>query len=113
MFEKHKENLSVPIYARKLNKQEIILKRDQKSNWGRFLDNHYNQDLHTKSFGVSMNGPKHHYKYSKSGLSHNYKTVKILEKLTVEDQNERQVQPRNFKEVDLIQEDEIYVFIEY
>lgn len=103
----------MPIYARKLDKKEIVLKKAQKTNWGRFLDNHYNPDLHHKPFGVSMRGPDKHYKYSQSGLSHNYKTIRILEKLTVEEQNKRQAEIRKFKEVDSIKEGEIYVFIEY
>lgn len=38
MFEVTPEaGVNMPIYARKLKKQEIVLKRDNRTNWGRFL----------------------------------------------------------------------------
>lgn len=113
MAAKAHPNLSVPIYARKLKKQDITLKKENKSNWGRFLDNHYNDKLHQKAFGVSKKAPDSSYKYSQSGLSHNYKTIKILEKLSVEEQNKRENQTRKFKETDNLKTGEIFVFIEY
>ena len=114
MFEVTPEaNVNMPIYARKLKKQEIVLKRDNRTNWGRFLDNHYDPNVHTKTFTVAMKAPDASYKYSKSGLSHHYKTIKILEKLTVEEQNKRHLEDRRFKEIDQLKENEIYVFIEY
>lgn len=60
-----------------------------------------------------MKAPDANYKYSQSGLSHHYKTIKILEKLTVEEQNKRHLEDRRFKEIDQLKENEIYVFIEY
>ena len=105
--------MHIPIYARKLQKSEIILKRDQKTNWGRFLDNHYNQELHGKAFTIATKAPDPHYKYSMSGLSHNYKMKNILEKLTVEEQGERQKERRTFKEVENLKGNDIYIFIEF
>ena len=46
---------SNPIYKRHLKKATIKLKRDIKDNWGRFLDNHYDPDLHTKPFHAAIN----------------------------------------------------------
>ena len=109
----HKPNFSVPIYARKLKKTEIKLKKDERSNWGRFLDNHYNENLHQKPFGISTKAPESHYKYSQSGLSHHYRTIKILEKLSVEEQNKRENIDRTFKETESLKDDELYIFIEY
>ena len=113
MAAKERVNLSIPIYARKLKKVDIKLKKDERSNWGRFLDNHYNENLHQKPFGISTKAPESHYKYSQSGLSHHYRTIKILEKLSVEEQNKREVENRKFKEADSLKDDEIYIFIEY
>lgn len=105
--------MQVPVWARKIKKSDIILKKNDKSNWGRFLDNHFNPSIHNKPFGVSMKTPNTYYKYSQSGLSHNYKTGKILEKLTVEEQNKREIQQRKFKEIEMVEKDDIFVFIEY
>lgn len=113
MSQKTKVNLNVPIYARKLKKADIHLRREERNNWGRFLDNHYNEKLHAKPFGVAMKAPDTSYKYSKSGLSHHYKTIKILEKLSVEEQSKREGQVRKFNEVENIKADDLYIFIEY
>lgn len=113
MDEIDKPGIGIPIYARKLKKVEIQLKKDHKTNWGRFLDGHYDPQMHRKPFGVAMKAPNSHYKYSQSGLSHHYKTIKILEKLTVEEQNKRHSGQRKFQEISCLQNDDIYVFIEY
>lgn len=113
MADKERPNLSVPIYARKLKKNEIQLRRDNRNNWGRFLDNHYNPGLHNKPFGVSTRTPNAHYKASQSGLSHHYKTIKILEKLSVEEQSKRETEIRRFKEINDLKGDDVLVFIEY
>jgi hypothetical protein len=113
MDERDNPRTNVPIYARKLKKEEIHLKKDKKNNWGRFLDNHYDPHMHNKAFGVSMKARDAHYKYSQSGLSHNYKTNKILEKLTVEEQNKRHFGDRQFQEISCLENDDIFIFIEY
>ena len=33
------------------------LNKDRKENWGRFLDNHYSQDIHAKTFFVQRKAP--------------------------------------------------------
>ena len=111
--EKFVGGMHIPIYARKLQKSEIILKRDQKTNWGRFLDNHYNPSLHGKAFTIAMKAPDSHYKYSLSGLSHNYKMKNILEKLTVEEQTKLQKEKPKFKEIELLRANDIIIFIEF
>jgi hypothetical protein len=115
MFNVERDNprQNIPIYARKLKKEEIHLKKDKKNNWGRFLDNHYDPHMHNKAFGVSMKAKDAHYKYSQSGLSHNYRTNKVLEKLTVEEQNKRHFGDRQFQEISCIENDDIFIFIEY
>lgn len=112
MFEEP-EHKQARIWQRPLKKKDIVLKKNDKTNWGRFLDNHYNPNIHQKPFGVSKKVPDNHYMHSKAGLSHNYKTIQILEKLAVEEQDKRFLEDRNFAELNILKEGEIYVFIEY
>ena len=40
-----------------LNRQRPDLRRHYVEEWGRFLDNHYDPDIHTKTFTVAMKTP--------------------------------------------------------
>ena len=103
-----------PIYKRSLKKQQNIkLKKDIKANWGRFLDNHYDPNIHVRPFNAAMNVSKDSYKYSSAGLSHKFMHSNILQSYDVEDKLDRMKIEMRFKEVKEIAEGEIFVFIEY
>ena len=40
------------------NKRRPDLKRHYVEEWGRFLDNHYDPDMHLKPFNVVMKAPE-------------------------------------------------------
>jgi len=94
-------------------KTNTSLKKDLKQNWGRFLDNHYDPDIHQKPFNAAMNYSKDTYKYSSAGLSHKFINPHILQSIDVEQKQDRTKAVFRFKEFREIQEEEIFVFIEY
>lgn len=73
-------NKDAPIHQRGYLKQNIKLKKDFKDNWGRFLDNHFDPNLHQKSFNAAMSVPNDSYKYSSAGLSHKFLRFSVLQK---------------------------------
>ena len=103
----------MPIYKRVLRKQQITLKKDIKQNWGRFLDNHYDPNIHTKPFGVSMKAFPDSYRYSSAGLSHKFLNPKVLQGYNIEEQKPRKEQVVRFKESNELDEGDVFVFIEY
>lgn len=103
-----------PVYNRSLKKQtNIKLKKDIKANWGRFLDNHYDPNIHMRPFNAAMNASKDSYLYSSAGLSHKFMHSNILQSCNVEDKLDRTKIEMRFKEIREITEGETFVFIEY
>jgi hypothetical protein len=60
-------------------KPKIMLKKDIRDNWGRFLDNHYDPNIHTKPFNAAMSVPQDSYIYSSAGLSHKFLRNNVLQ----------------------------------
>jgi len=102
-----------PIYKRTLRATKIKLKKDIKDNWGRFLDNHFDPDIHNKPFNAAMNAPRDMYKYSTAGLSHKFLSTKILQNYDLEDKIDRTKIIKRFKEAKELNEGDLFVFIEY
>lgn len=105
-------NPEAPIYERMLKKTEIKLRKDIKDNWGRFLDNHFDPNMHGQPFNPAMTAPKDSYKYSSAGLSHKFVNPRILQKCEIEEAKQRGTN-FNFKEIREMEEGDMYVFIEY
>ena len=106
-------DLQNPIYKRQLKKTSVKLKKDIKANWGRFLDNHYDPNLHLKPFNAAMNFKGDSYKYSSAGLSHKFINSGVLQAYDMEDKPDRKDQTMRFKEITEMTEGDVFVFIEY
>ena len=106
-------NRDAPIHERSLRKKDIKLKKDFRENWGRFLDNHYDPNLHNRPFNAAMNAPKDTYKYSSAGLSHKFIQSAVLQSIDVEEKKDRTQAVVRFKEAQQMEEGDITVFIEY
>jgi hypothetical protein len=107
------KDIGKPVHARGFKKQNIMLKKDIRQNWGRFLDNHYDPIMHNRPFGVSMNAPKDSYRYSTAGLSHKFFNPRVLQGYDIEQQKPRTEQIIRFNETGELDEGDVYVFIEF
>ena len=74
------------------------LRKEKRENWGRFLDNHFDDEVHRVPFVYQKNIPGGLYKHSASGLSHFYLKKNILEKLDAEKQGAALREERKFGE---------------
>ena len=98
---------------RSLKKKEIVLRKDFKDNWGRFLDNHFDPSVHNKPFNAAMHTPQDSYVYSSAGLSHKFIKSTVLQSSNLEEKKDRTQQIMRFKEQTQMQEGGMAVFIEY
>lgn len=106
-------NPDAPIHERSLIKTKVTLKKDMKDNWGRFLDYHYDPNIHNRPFISTKHVPKDSYHFSTAGLSHKFLTTKVLQNYDVEEKKDRTKIKKRFKELTEMREGEIYVFIEH
>ena len=99
--------------VRESPKKLFGLKKEKKENWGRFLDNHYHDDVHSRPFVFQKKVPDGVYKYSHSGLSHLYPKKNILEKLDAEKQGSSLKEERKYGEYQTLKEGDSLVVIEH
>lgn len=108
-----KVNSDESLRLRGLKKKEIKLRKDFKDNWGRFLDNHYDPQLHGKPFNAAMSVQKDSYKYSSAGLSHKFMRFTILQGADQELKPDRTKKLMRFKEQAELENGDVIVVIEY
>ena len=62
------------------------LAKERRENWGRFLDNHFDPEMHKKTFFVARKAPDSVYKFNGVGLSHTFSGQRlVLQNPNVED----------------------------
>ncbi|CAI2379497.1 unnamed protein product [Moneuplotes crassus] len=101
------------VRGRGAKKREIRLRKNFKANWGRFLDNHYDPNIHNKPFSASMHASKDSYTYSSAGLSHKFVRSSVLQSCDFEQRKDRTKAVMRFKEQSELQNGDVVVVIEY
>ena len=65
--------------------QKFIFKKDLRANWGRFLDNHFDEHLHKNPWCVQRSAPGPKYQYTGQGLQHKH-SYKFIERKNIDEE---------------------------
>ena len=85
------------------------------NNIYRFLGNHYNPEIHTRSFWPNgLYTLKKNYQYNNDvGLYHIYERNNVLDRLDTEAKNKKPVLSTKFVEYEYLEENEAVITIEH